>query len=349
MATQQLCGFPWWADGMTWDGQVSRRFDSGPSVIDAGFSRTALTPISGVYPAQGANLRVTPGSGLTVAVAAGYAMVASTTSGQGGYRFGLMATGTLTVAANATGSTRLDLVVAQVHDLGTSSSFADVNIITGTTSLPVTPSGAIPLAQVSVANGASSLSSGDITDLRGFVVAPGGILHLPTAAKAPAAPVSQFMWQVDAGQLVQGGGTAGQVTPYQQGGAVYFTRVTSPASWTVPASSHTTIATLSVTGDGRTDFEITYGIPELTTPDADGTATVGLYVDGARRDAVYAALNGKAGSTSAQASATYYTSSGAGTTLSKGTHTVSLIVSATFIQPVVAFAPATIRAAAVAL
>src|ERR1035438_3823547 len=216
MATQVNCGWPCWLDGMTWNGLLGRRFDIGPSVLDAGTSANALTPAGGAYQAQAANLAVTAGTGMTVNVAPGYCVVPSTTAQYGGYRFGLMSSGVLTVAANATGSTRQDYVLAYVNDLGSSSSTAVIEYVTGTTSPPSVPASSIILAQVAVPNGAGSIVSGDLTDKRAWTCAPGGILYLPTAAAAIAAPSSQFFWETDISQLVQGGGTAGSVTAYQQ-------------------------------------------------------------------------------------------------------------------------------------
>lgn len=338
---------------MTWNGQVSRRYNSGPSVADAG-TAAALTPAGGVYSAMGANLKVTaPVSGLTVNVAAGYCNVPSATAGQAGYRFGLMTGGALTVAANATGSTRKDLVLATVNDLGSSSSTAVIQYVVGTTSLPSIPSSSIVLAEVDVTNAAANITSGMITDKRGFVCAPGGILHLPTAAAAIAAPPTQFFYEIDTAALVQGTGTAGSVTGYQSGGGgVAFAYVSSPSSWSLFSGQTRTLASVAVTGDGSTDFEISYSIPDLSISGSDAASLIGIAVDGHRVDGTWAALSGKSGGASPAVSATFYTSSAHSTTLTAGAHTISL--TATYFASgtssnLTVFAPAILRVAPVVI
>jgi hypothetical protein len=239
MATQVSCGYPWWLDGMQWNGLVSRRYNSGPAVLDAG-SAAALTPAGGVFPANSANLKITaPVSGLTVNVAPGYVMVPSTTAQNGGYRFGLMSSGSLTVASNASGSTRKDLVLATVTDLGSSSSTAVIQYVTGTTSLPSIPASSIVLAEVDVTNGASSITSGMITDKRSFVVAPGGVLPIASAAVAPAAQASQLMWNMATSLLNQGGQMAGQTLPFTPGSTGVSSAPVNVATTFSTAGSHT--------------------------------------------------------------------------------------------------------------
>jgi hypothetical protein len=309
MATQTNCGYPAWLDGQTWTGLFARQYDVGPSVIDSGVSASALTPAGGVYPSQGANLAVTAGTGMTVNVAAGYCVVPSTTAQYGAYRFGLMSSGVLTVASNATGSTRQDYVLATVTDLESSSSTAVIQYVTGTTSPPSVPSSSIILAQLAVPNGASSIISGDITDKRGWQCAPGGILYLPTAATAIAAPVSQFFWENDTSTLMQGTGTAGTVTAYQ------------PSSGQVSyAEGESGFPELEIFAGGMTDFEIYYSREPVSGGTA-GQSYLELYIDSDRVDTTYAmgtaTLLGRF-------SATYYTSSRQGTTPGAGYHVVSL-------------------------
>ncbi len=313
MATSVSCGFGLWQDGMTFTGLLGRQFDSGVAAIDAG-TVSALTPAGGVYGGTlASNLKVTaPVSGLSVNVAPGYCMVPSSSAQQGGYRFGLMSAGTLTVASNASGITRNDLVVAYVSDVGSGSSVCGIEYLTGTTSVP---SNAIPLAALAVPNAAANITSGMITDRRAFVCAPGGIAHLPTASAAIAAPPSQFFWQVDAARLVQGSGTAGSVTAYPSGGgAAGF------------AYGQSGFPSLSFSADGMTDFEIYYEREPSSSSFFSQVVTLQLYIDSARVDTVYtldtSVILGRV-------SATYYTSPRQGTTPSAGNHTVRLAGTAT--------------------
>lgn len=313
MATSVSCGYALWQDGMVFTGLLGRRFDSGVSVIDAG-TVSALTPAGGVYGGTlASNLKVTaPVSGLTVSVAPGYCMVPSSSAQQGGYRFGLMSAGSLTVAANASGITRNDLVVAYISDVGSGSSVCGVQYLSGTTSVP---SNAIALAALAVPTGTANITAGMITDRRGFVCAPGGILHLPNAAAAIAAPPSQFFWNVATGQLVQGSGMAGSVTAYSQGGG-----------GTGFAHGVSGFPSLSFSADGMTDFEIYYEREPSVGLFFSQVVTLQLYIDSARVDTTYTldtpVILGRV-------SATYYTSSRQGTTPSAGTHTVRLAGTAT--------------------
>lgn len=317
MATQVTCGYPLFTDGATYPMLAWRQYDGGTAVIDAG-TAAALTPAGGVYQALAANLKVTaPASGLTVNVAPGYCMVPAATAQNGGYRFGLMSAGVLTVPANATGSTRQDYVLATVTDLGSSSSTAVIQYVTGTASVPAVPPSSTILAQLAVTSGASSVTTGMITDKRGFVCAPGGILHLPSAARAIAAPATQFFWEADTGTLVQGGGTAGHVTAYSS----------VPEGQTELAISGD-FPGVEFEADGHTDFEVYYS----REPDA-GTGLggffgpfteqvyVSLIIDFAQVDRTYAwdtsTQLGRVGST-------WYSSSGRGTTPSAGLHVARL-------------------------
>ena len=312
MATQVLCGYPLWLDGMAWTGLLSRQYDGGTAVIDSGASALALTPAGGVYQALSANLQVTaPVSGMTVNVAPGYCMVPSATAQAGGYRFGLMSSGSLTVAANSSGSTRQDYVLATVSDLGNSSSLAEIQYVTGTTAPPAVPAHSIILAQVAVPNGASNITSGMITDRRTWVCSPGGILYLPSAAAAIAAPVCQLFWENDTGRLVQGSGTAGSVNGFSQ----------IPSGEVELDQGDTGFPDLEFTADGQTDFEFYYAREPSGGAFFGADAVLTLSIDFAQVDAAYAHDTASA---RARIAATYYTSSGRGTTPSAGTHIARL-------------------------
>src|ERR1035441_6501063 len=121
-------------------------------------SASAVAPLGGVLPHATANLAVTaPSGGLTVNVAAGYVVVPDTS--QGAWYFGLMASGVLTVAANATGSARVDYVLA------VAGAVAVIEYVTGTTSPPAVPASSLILARVTVPNGATAITTGMITDI----------------------------------------------------------------------------------------------------------------------------------------------------------------------------------------
>lgn len=203
-------GAPAWTGGVTWNGLGLRQFWAGTKTADHG-TAAALAPAGGVYPGGG-SMKVTPGAGLGVAVSAGYCCVPHPTPGAGAYIFGAMVSEALTLASNSSGSMRIDLVVARVLDLGSSGSSCDVEVVTGTpgAGAPAAPPASVPLAQVAVVSGASSISSGNITDRRAYTVPPGCVLPIASAAAAPAAGRSQIMFNIATGLLCAGTGTAGQ-------------------------------------------------------------------------------------------------------------------------------------------
>ena len=166
---------------------------------------------------------------------AGYCSVPNS-AGSGAYRFGLMQQATLTVAANATGSARLDYVVAVVSDVGAGSA-AYVEYLTGTTSPPAQPANSILLAEVNVPNGAASITSGDLTDLRGFVAAPGGIIPVTSPGAAPDGPTGQLFYDIPSGQLLYS-----PVTTVTE-------ELSGSGDWTCPAYV-TTVAARAVGGGG---------------------------------------------------------------------------------------------------
>ena len=118
----------------------------------------------GVFPGGGA-MAVSAGSGMAVIVAAGLCCVPNSTSAlQGGYITGTMTSASLTLAAADASNYRIDLICVTVTDLGTASSNAVAQVVTGTPasspSAPSLPGNSIALAQVLVPPGSSSVTSG---------------------------------------------------------------------------------------------------------------------------------------------------------------------------------------------
>ena len=323
MVASISCGYPLAVDGGTWNAQLLREFDLGSTVTGVG-SATAVAGQEGVIPAPWNALGVIAGpSGLTASINAGFCAIQDA-SGNGIYKFGLMQLGTVTIAANASGNPRIDLVVAQVHDIGTSSSFADINIITGTPAsspvAPTVPASATALATIAVANGATA--PGTITDMRTFVVNPGGILPVANAASAPPLDPSCMAYSKAAASYGQGKRAGGGLTqiPVQAQSAVQY--VWFPGGKCGFNGGWKTLAAAFVLCDGITDFEITYkwraGQP------IDGTESriqCGLWLDGTLVDFTYIGPNANL---CRGAQGLYCTSSVVGTTLSPGQHTITL-------------------------
>ena len=137
-----------------------------------------LTTTGSLWGASGvirsADLAVTaPGGTMTVSVASGWAAILGTyQTNMGTYMAYNDAAATATITtANAT-NPRIDLVCITVSDAAYSGSLNQVaiNVVAGTPAgsptVPSTPTNSIALAQVAVAAGATSITSGNITDVR---------------------------------------------------------------------------------------------------------------------------------------------------------------------------------------
>jgi hypothetical protein len=109
---------------------------------------------------------------MTVAVAAGWGAIVSSTSNAGVYQIYNDASTNLTIATADPSNPRIDRIVATVNDAYYSGLLNNVTftVITGTAAAsptaPATPSNSISLATVAVAAGATSIASGNITDTR---------------------------------------------------------------------------------------------------------------------------------------------------------------------------------------
>jgi hypothetical protein len=145
------------------DFEVYAPFDAGPGANvteDTWRAMMRRGNIAGVARNVTNELKVIPSSGMTIAVMEGECVIES----YWGQTNSWLA---LTVPSNATGSTRLDYVVARADWVLNK---VDVDIVTGTASLPTltrdTSKWEIPLAVLSVPNGAVTISSANILDAR---------------------------------------------------------------------------------------------------------------------------------------------------------------------------------------
>jgi hypothetical protein len=321
-------GPPLWVDGPSLDAGVPFRTYDVATRVYTGGTATAVAVPGGVYPGIGA-MGVSASSGLNVQVAAGYCCVPSPTAGQGGYIFGTLQAQTLSLQAADPVNPRIDLIVARVYDTGNSASFCDVEVVTGTAATPASqpsvPAAAIALASVSVPATAVALASGAVTDLRSYVVAPGGILPIANSAAAPAVPATQVMYDMSRNLLVQGTGTAGSTALLGSGAwTPALSDVSSPVSDSSSKGSLKQITSVSVTTDGATDLEIYYKWPGLYVGSAPLLVTMSVAIDGTVLDQTPIYVQSTtSGSASAGGAARYYTSSAAATTPDAGTHTIS--------------------------
>lgn len=320
-------GPAWAMDGPTYDGVNARTAHVAAAFFNSGAGQVA----TGVLPAGG-QLAVTAGSGMSVGAAPGYAVIASGAgSTYGGYLLASMSAANLTIATSDPVNPRIDLVCASVDDLGTSSSVTELQVVTGTPapspSAPV-PSGVtgyVPLAQVLVPAGSSSVSGGNITDVRPWTAAQGGVIPIWASGMTgvPAGYTGLYVHDQNSGRLAHDpAGTLKQphVLPFAPQQAYR----TAPLS--VAAGTTQTICSVSVTCDGSTDLECTYKWTAIQqSVPANCGLNLHLLIDGtevdrveAQSNSVYVANNGYGGGC-----VIYRTNSVQGTTPSSGTHTVA--------------------------
>lgn len=191
----------------------------------------ALATRSGVTLAGTTPLKVTAGTGMTVHVGAGRARVLGTdNSTQGSYGAALTAQATLDIATSDATNPRKDLVVLAVVDNGDATSTYVVEVVTGTPATPAldpaVPNNAVSLGRVNVGAGVSSITSGNIDDLRPWTVAAGGILPVASSSFYPTAgPAGTYFHDLATGALIYWDGAAVQRT---RGAQLILSRTTPP-------------------------------------------------------------------------------------------------------------------------
>jgi hypothetical protein len=162
---------PSWTQGGTYTAQSDRLTAQGLFNTTGILSPTSLAVTAQVSP------------NMTVNVASGWAAIVSSTANNGVYQIYNDAPVVLTIATADPSNPRIDKIVATVTDGSNSVAF---QVLAGTPSgsptAPATPSDSIAIANIAVAAGATSITSGNITDLRVLSVTGLGISNIAGGA-----------------------------------------------------------------------------------------------------------------------------------------------------------------------
>lgn len=329
MATQVNTSLPIWLAGCTYDANGGN--DLRTSAVAAFFydegivTGSTIGTLGGVI--GGAGLVCNPGTGMTVTVQPGHFVVPNTgTPTAGAYVSTLTSLATLTVQTADPSNSRIDIVVAQVIDNGNNTSYGQVQIITGVAapspSVPSAPANSITLAQITVTAGATSITSGMISDKRPFTTTTGGIL------RAPKGSVTGYLGQIAYDPASASfyhnsnisNATQLKVLPWQPA----ITTRSSNFNW---GGSETTVATATFTSDGYTDAEVFFKWPGVSSSRGSAYAynvVFRMYIDNTQVDGFFTPEDQADGNTHSGGSWSYYTSAAIGDTPSAGTHTVKV-------------------------
>src|SRR6185369_427541 len=151
------------------------------ALIGQNSSGTSMIAASGVHPDMGNKLSVTQNGSpnMSVIVKSGIALVGGTeNASQGSYFVMNDADLNLSIGANGSGQPRIDSVFFKVQDTQYSGVTDACSLVVvagtpaGSPSPPSAPANAIRLANVAVANGASSITNANITDVRPWLTVP---------------------------------------------------------------------------------------------------------------------------------------------------------------------------------
>ncbi len=270
-----------WSDGLTVAAQDLRLSQTG--LLLSGLGAGASVPLgigSGVRDGTGFPLQVNIVSGLSVSVNTGMcAIQGSAAANTGAYGVTLDTAATLTCnAANPT-QPRIDSVCMTVTDLGTSGSTAVVQIITGTPAssptAPTLPSNSLLLCNMTVPAGATTLTSGNLSDMRTFQAAAGGITPVLHSSLYPTSGGNaMYIHDNNLGRLKRWSSAAAAfVAPST---AAFAPTSAGPANASVSSSTPVTIVSASVTVDGYTNVKVslTWAYVATSSTAAGNSATI---------------------------------------------------------------------------
>jgi hypothetical protein len=180
------------------------------------------------------------------------------------------------------------------------------------------------LAQVLIPAAAVALASGAVTDQRSYVVAPGGILPISSAATAPAVPPSQIMYDLSRNVLVQGTGTAGTVDLISGAWTPALVYRKTTLSDSTAKGALTSVLSVSVTTDGVTDISVYAKWPGVYVSAGPLIVTMSVSIDGVALDQAPIYVQSQTPSAPGNGGCfRAYTSASNATTPTAGTHTIT--------------------------
>jgi hypothetical protein len=160
--------------------------------------------------------------------------------------YNLVNNGTLNVAIAAANPTnpRIDLIVAKVQDsaysggVDTGSIVAVTGTPAGSPSPPAAPANSLVLAQISVPANDTTITTGQITDQRHWLTAPGGIIICTSTTRPATATIAthQFIWEADTQKLLVWNGSSWIAVGY---GGMASAQARDDTSRTTSSSSFT--------------------------------------------------------------------------------------------------------------
>jgi hypothetical protein len=202
--------------------QYHSLFHAGNSSVGA----ASLHGRGGVHPTLGGELAVTQAGSpnMTVLVDSGVCTIAGTEgSTQGSYIATNDASATLAVTAAHGSLPRIDIVVVNIRDSFYSggSNDAQLQVIAGTAAAspvaPSPPANALILAQIAVGAGVTSIVNANITDMRDYFAAAGGVINVRNLSVAPSTTLiasGQLLWSMAGASLhVHSAGVNNQIYP----------------------------------------------------------------------------------------------------------------------------------------
>ncbi|HEY1820396.1 MAG TPA: hypothetical protein VGG83_10735 [Trebonia sp.] len=270
-----------WGDGLTVAAQDMRLSQHSMLLSAVGASSSSQLAVrSGVRDGAGSPLQAAVTSGLSVSVQSGcVAIQGSAAADSGAYGATLDGTATLTCTTADTVNPRIDTVAVTITDLGSSSSTAVVQIVTGTAAAspaPATlPANSLTLCYVLVNANQTTLTSGSLTDQRPFLAGAGGIVSVLNSGFYPSVGPKGFVLDVSLNRLKYFNGTA-MVAPSV---AAFATIASTPGNATATSATWVTATSASVTVDGNTNVEITASFKYISTSSTgNGTGcTIGIF------------------------------------------------------------------------